>query len=253
MDWYVCRNHNLARDLMVMQYTYQLRARTQAVVDTLRQLRRQFHAGRPTAAGGRRLPALLDTYTEYIRFFVPEAASLTHPSRLGELVGWAGELSLEAVPVEVSTAHLMHLERRVRQYETEALQAQAAKVGDYGDYISRTHPIAIPTSETVAPGGIYEAQLFLTSWERSAAYCTEKFSANNIELRERSQLADNWLFGWNMWANSRQYTHRIPPARPGQPDTVPAHWQGTIEATGYIRDTVLTVRVPYRIVKRPAR
>jgi hypothetical protein len=241
MGWSVCREHNMASDLAVMEQSHQLRTHAQAVADTLQRLQQQFRAGHPPTAGLRRLPALLDAYTQSIQPFVPTILPLTHPARLGELLGWAGEFSLEAAPTEAAAAHLTYLENRVRHYETEALQAQASKVGERGDYFSLTQPLAIPASELVAPGSIYEARLFLTRWGRPI-YCTEKFFANGAELRERGQ-----------WGISRQYTHLVPPARPGLPDTVPAQWQGTIQATGYTRDTVLAVRVPYLIIKRPAR
>lgn len=244
MGWYVCRERNAPRDLAVMEQSRLFCTQAQAVADTLRQLRQQFRAGSPPVAGLRRLPALLDGYTQSTQPFVPTVLSLTRPSRLGELVGWAGEFPLAAAPIEATIAHLTYLEGRVRQYETEALQAQAAKVGYHGDYFSLTQLLAIPASELVAPGSIYEAKLFLTRWEHYG-YCTETFFVDGAELRAQS-----------LRAGGRQYTRRIPPARPGQParpDTLPAQWQGTIRATGYIHDTVLTVRVPYLIIKRPAR
>nr|GFD52722.1 hypothetical protein [Tanacetum cinerariifolium] len=93
---------------------------------------------------------------------------------------------------------------------------------------------AIPASETVAPGAVYQAQLMLLL---STSTSRAQFSADGREL----PIAPDFRHA--------AVHFKIPAARSGQPDTVRATWHGHIRLPRADGDTVLETTVPYLIVK----
>lgn len=239
MKWYVCRNHNQASDHHVLANTQQIHARIQALVDTLHQVRQQLQAGRQPVAALRRLPALLND--NQLQRIAPDTPLPIQPFLPVSTAGWLG-IWLDAEPVPAALASLTYLENQVQRYGHKALADQAQKVGESGDYFYITQLVALPTSEVVPAGGLYEARLFLADWNQLPLnwhpYCVEQFLANGADLT-RSRRSH--------WGG--QVTIAVPARQPGQPDTLRRQWQGRIRATGYYHDTVVQVTVPYLVAQ----
>jgi hypothetical protein len=139
------------------------------------------------------------------------------------------------LPPPAALAILTHLEAQLRRYEAQALQTQAEKMGSNYDGFDRIAPLAVPAAETVAPSGIYEARLFLAQLGHRDR-CNMEMTANGQPLTQPNGLG-------------MQVQFAVPARRPGQPDTVRAHWRGTIRGLLLPADTVLQLAVPYLIVQ----
>lgn len=230
----VHKHRNQANDMAVLQQTKEIASRTKALLDTLHQLRRSWQvAGHRTEL--RQLPAQLDQYVAFLQTFTPNAPLLNHKSAQTEAVGWLGEFDTAREPRPAALALLTKFEAQVRQMESEALMNQAQKVGSGCDLcFDRIGAAAVPASETVAPGAVYQARLLLivgTSTGRA------QFSANGREVPVDPATGQ---------ATVRL---KVPAAHPGQPDTVRAQWHGCIQLPWAAGDTVLETTVPYFIVK----
>jgi hypothetical protein len=220
----VSQNRAIASDVAVLRQAQQIRARTQALLDTLHQLRL---TGPASSQLRRHLPASLTHYTLFIRHFLPNIAPIGLPTAPGESPSWA------ALPAPAGLAFLTKLETEIRQAETEALTKQALKVvNEYGyDHVGA---LAVPASATVAAGAVYQAHLLLVL-AGSGKYLP--FSA------EGQALPLDPATGYGL------VRLQVPAARPGQPDTVRAEWRGQVQLPGVTGDTLLRVQVPYLIVK----
>lgn len=232
---YVCLNYSQPADLVVLNQTRQIQARTQALVDTVNLLRRQLRRSPANADLTNSLPAQLYLYTTFIQQYASEAALLTRPSAATALEGWFGQIELTGLPLPAALAALRQLEARLRQYEARALQTQAEKMSGNWDGFDSIHILAVPTTESVAPGGDYQARLFLAQFGHQDL-CNMEMTANGVSLTQPS-------------GPGMQVQVAVPTARPGQPDTVRAQWRGTIRGPLFPRDTVLQLDVPYLIVQ----
>ncbi|MGI4870302.1 MAG: hypothetical protein ACRYFX_03880 [Janthinobacterium lividum] len=235
----VCRcGHPSPADSTVLAEAQQIRARTQAVLDTLQRARRQLQATGYSVAA-QRLPAQFTWYGAYLLRFAPDAPILAHPSARLADSGWLWQFDVQQEPKPAALALLTRLETQIRQGEIMALEQQAAREG-YGccdlcfDVI---RPVAVPVSATVAPGGDYQARLFF-ALQHPRSFCSADLFANGRLLTQTGR-------------QGRLVSFTVPAARPGQPDTVRAEWQGTIRFSSGLADTVLNVSVPYLIVKPP--
>ncbi|MGI4865798.1 MAG: hypothetical protein ACRYFZ_17880 [Janthinobacterium lividum] len=228
----VSKNHNQAHDMAVFQQAQQIQDSTQLLLAKLHQLRQlwQSTANKPETGT---LPAQVDRYASFIQQFVLEMPSLTKSSAQTATVGWLGEFDMATEPQPARLAQLTKLETQVRQEAVEALESQARKVGSECICFDKIAAFAMPTSETVAPGALYEAQLVLM---KAASSLRPTMSAD-----EQALLVDP--------AGQGLVRLRVPRLRPGQPDTVRAQWHGLVRLRGHTADTMLAVTVPYFIVK----
>jgi len=228
----VRKNHNQAHDMAVLQQVQQIQDSTQLLLARLHQLRQlwQSTASQPEIDA---LPAQIDRYVDFIRQFVPEIPPLTKPSAQTATVGWLGEFDMATEPQPARLAQLTKLEAQIQQEAAEALESQANKVGSECICFDKIAAFAVPTSRTVAPGALYEAQLMLI---KAASSLRPTMSAD-----EQALPVDP--------AGQGLVRLRVPRLRPGQPDTVRARWHGLVRLRGRTADTVLAVTVPYFIVK----
>lgn len=233
----VRKNYNQAKDMAVLQQAKRIQNRTQALLDTLHQLRQSWQvAGHHTELG--QFPAQLDQYVVFLQPYAPDVSLLNHQSGRTKAVGWLGEFDTAREPKLATLALLTKLETQIRQVEWEALMYQAQKIGTTADSFEKIGAFAAHTSEIVSPGSVYQAQLILAIayWNRRP-----QFSANGRKLPINS-------------ATGQAMVHfNIPTPRPGQPDTVRATWHGRIQLPWADGDTVLETTVPYFIVKLPHR
>lgn len=231
----VCRNYNQARDIDVLNQSRQVLFRTQTLADTLRALRGQLQAGSSTISTPE-LVRHLDHYSEFIRAYAPSAFHLTRQFPGAPDPGWLNRFYVEQVPPEATWATLTKLEALIRRNEADALSFLAQKIGTRCMFFTRINAQAVPASETVAAGGEYQARLFLTEaipLNRS----TMQLTANGRSVPMDAEDAVGHV------------AFSIPPAAPGQPDTVRASWHGTVRAQVCPADTFFTVDVLYFIVK----
>jgi hypothetical protein len=228
----VRKNHNQAHDMAVLQQAQQIQDSTQLLLAKLHQVRRACQSiDNKTETSA--LPAQIDRYADFIRQFVPEIPPLTKPSAQTTSVGWLGEFDMATEPQPARLAQLTKLETQVRQVASQALDSQASKVGSECICFDKIAAFAVPTSETVAPGTLYEAQLLLM---KAASSLRPTMSADEQALPVNA-------------AGQGLVRLRVPRLRPGQPDTVRARWHGLVRLRGHTTDTVLAVTVPYFIVK----
>lgn len=229
----VCLNHNWGPDAQVLTQAQQIQARTRALLDTVGLLRRQLQSGGEPFDLASPLAAQLDRYTAFMQRYASQNAGLLRlpPMQAGH---WD---QLDDLPLPAAVAALSQLDAWLRRSEAQTLLTQAEKLGVKGLYFDRIEPLAVPISETVAPGGIYQAQLFLAQASHRD-FCNLEMTANGVPLTQPS-------------APGMQFA--VPARRPGQPHTVRAHWHGTIRAILFPPDTVLQLDVPYLIVQRPTR
>ncbi|MDO7852642.1 hypothetical protein [Hymenobacter convexus] len=231
----VCRNQNQTRDLAVLHQSQQILARTQTLSDTLRALGRQRYDQSQTIVTPE-LEHYLDRYTEFIRAYVPSTHTLTREFPGAPDPGWLNRVYFQHMPPAARRATLTKLEAMARRSASAALSQEAQKIGSCCWCFSRISAQAVAASETVAPGSEYQARLFLGE-AIPLNPSTMEFTANSRRLPVdlRQALA--------------QVAIPVPPAAPGQPDTVRARWHGTIRARICPTDTVFEVDVPYIIVK----
>jgi hypothetical protein len=242
----VSKYQNQARDVAVLKESQQILSRAKSITDTLHRFQQALRAAVHEAPAGalhhpgassqpgsitpQQLARQLDRYTAFIRPFIPGAPALTQDGF--DETPW---LYADHAPVAAALARLTRLETLVRRQATDALNNQAQKVG-YPCGFDKIGAIAVASSNIVAPGATYEAQLFLT---QSAT------SLRPIMIAEGKDL--------DVQPDGRgEVKFRVPPLRPGQPDTVRAQWQGIIQVKMGLGDTTFHVTVPYFIVKHPA-
>ncbi|MGI4761625.1 MAG: hypothetical protein ACRYF0_13020 [Janthinobacterium lividum] len=234
---YVCLNHSQPADLAVLNQTQQIQARTQGLVDTVNLLRQQLRSAPASAYLTNALSAQLDRYTAFIQRYASETVLLTRPSAATAPEGWFGQVELIELPLPAVRAALGQLEARLRRWEARALQTQAEKMSSNWDGFDTIHVLAVPTTESVAPGGDYQARLFLAQFGHQDL-CNMEMTANSVPLTQPS-------------GPGMQVQFAVPARQPGQPDTVRAYWRGTIRGGLFPSDTVLQLDVPYFIVQRP--
>ncbi|MBO2011143.1 hypothetical protein [Hymenobacter negativus] len=245
----VSKNQNQVRDVVVLKESQQILSRAKYIVDTLHLFQQALRAAaHETSAGALHRPDVatqpgqiteeqltrqLDQYTAFIRIFIPEVPALTQAGP--EETTW---FYAEHAPIASALASLTRLEAQVRHQTAEALNRQAQKVGSGCCMcFDKIGAIAVAASNTVAPGGNYKAQLFLT---QAASSLRPIMSAEGKAIAVQPN-------GWGL------VEIQVPPLQPNQPDTVRAHWRGLIQVRTSTSDTTFQVNVPYSIVKQPAR
>lgn len=251
----ICRavnaNRFQPRDVAVLEAAQHIQARTTSLVDTLHTLQTLLLPDASRATSGKLpqrpvdspelafknwLPAALDRYTGYISQYVPGSASLTQPARGLFRTESFTQLYQKGVPPLAALAVLTRLEAQLRRYEAEALANQAMRVGTSCGF-TKTGPLAVATANVVAPGAMYEAQLFITEASGSGNM-TQMWADGKPLPRTSGSLGGQGVVEF-----------RVPPARPGQPDTTKTVWHGTIRAMSCLADTTWHLSVPYFIVK----
>ena len=235
----VCRNRTHAADVAVLAQAQTIRTRTQTLLDTIILVHRQLRTTSADCDLPSSLAAHFNRYAAFTRHYVPERIPFA-PASTGAVVPRKSEqMRWGKLPLPVALAALTQFEAQLRHYETQALQTQAEKVGSNYDGFDRIFPLAVPTTETVLPGGIYQARLFFAQsshWD----LCNMEMAANGVPLAQRNGLG-------------MQVQFAVPARRPGQPDTVRAQWHGTVRGLLFPADTTLRLDVPYLIVVPPTR
>jgi hypothetical protein len=222
----VRENRNLPMDVFVLQQAQELQGRTKAVLDTLHQLRQAWQAANHRQEL-RQLPAQLDQYVSFIQKFLPDV-----PAQL-KSASWLADFDTAAESKPTALAFLTSIETQVQQFAAEALMFHAQKVGRMGDSFIKIGAVGIPASEMVAPGEMYQAQLFLGSSSSGRIH----FSADGKELPL-------------IYTTNRGLVRvKVPSTRPGQYDTMQAQWHGCMKTRWNAADTVLEITVPYFIVR----
>lgn len=233
----VSDNRYQSRDMHVLRLGQGITQRSHSLTDTLQQVRKQLRqAAGESVAGPLQHPASvikpdvtqnmqlirqLDRYQAFIRSYVPNFEMAD-----------AAWLTAEKPPLAAALARLTDLETQVRLVASEALQYQAAKIGGSCGF-DVIRPMSIDKSFTVAPGAVYEATLFMT---HSIDRFKLSMSANGKPLAMQPN-GDGLV------------EFRVPPLRPGQPDTVRAQWRGAVRVSTFSHDTTWHLTVPYLIVK----
>lgn len=230
----VARNRNQAADARVAQQAQHIFSTTQALIDTLQQLRKGWPAtGSPAALN--RLKTQASQYAGFLQLYVPESSVLTDSTQASKQLGGLAGLDLQQIPSPAIGAALTRLETQVWQVAAEALEKQAEKIGSGCDLcFDKIGAYAAPVSDIVEPGALYEARLMLSTSGGVKMY----MRANARELEVDPRL------------NQGLVSFRVPAAYPGQPDTARAQWRGQIRYNASGTDTMQQLTVPYYIVKR---
>ncbi|MDO7873902.1 hypothetical protein Q5H93_04090 [Hymenobacter sp. ASUV-10] len=257
----VCQNKNMARDMVILRQSELILTRTQIVIDSIQRVRQQLLAAtdnlhgeelrHPDAAGAvaellrngtaKRLQQQLDSYVTFIKDFVPDAASPTQPlpgwQKPGRNDNWFGRFYFENTSTAAALANLTRFEAMLRQYESDALQVLAAKVGSSWMVFDKIGAVAVPAAATVPPGAMYHAKLMLATAAHGIRF--QSVRANGQEGTINQMTGQGFI------------SFRVPAWQPGQPDTVRAQWQGelTTKGQGCGSDTTWRLTVPYLIVK----
>jgi hypothetical protein len=236
----VIKNNNQPADLALLRRAEALQASTKYLVEALRttgdHLRRATgnkeaqplqHPGTAIGAAmapgtphwqalGRRLASYADTLRQF-GLWQTQAAPLQATT------------FADNTPVAEALADLTRLESEILACQTHALQSLGKGVGA-SRWVSHPLAIATATSNVVAPGDTYRAELGLVGY----------FSANEVKM----QLTCNGR-PVPIAPNGTGLVSFRAPTRPG-----PATWTGTIRLNQYGRDTTFRVTVPYRVARR---
>jgi hypothetical protein len=246
----VARNGYHPRDVAVLKQSEQILGRSRSLADTLRQWQRALRAGAHEPASGalqhpqaatplasaraEQLAQALNRYSRFIQAYVPSAPILAPPASPRPETTW---LYREGAPLAAALSSLTRLEAETHRLAQDALTQQAQKIGSCCIFFDKIGALAVAVSNTVAPGGIYEARLFMT---HSASGHIPKMSVEGRPVPVGYDGRGTVEF-------------RVPPLRPGQPDTVRTHWRGLITVRSYPADSTIPLDVPYSIVKPRSR
>jgi hypothetical protein len=249
IGYYTCLNRNLVRDAHLRLASKQIQARTQSLTDTLHALQRQLRVASGERAGGPlRAPnqdvsidigtsaLLLKHLGRYANFLQPPSSPLPRPTAGISDTAWVKSFFSKRWPLSATVAALTQLEALVQREGASALQFQAGQSGRIVDWYDTVKALAVAESETVAPGAVYKARLFLI--DTRLHYCLMT-SANGQPFESSSQI-----------------TFLVPSQPPTGPAIVRAQWQGIIQALAYpevkpyAADSTWQLDVPYFIVKR---
>lgn len=225
----ICLMNNQPRDLPILRRSERLRAHTQALLDTLQALRQQAQPSSSQPAQTLHLAKQLDAYCTSVK--IP--LLLNQPSTTQMLRALQG-------PPASRAAALTYFGLLLRRGEVAALTREAIKASSNYDGFDVIRPLAVPAAITVAPGTEYRAQLLL-AWLGRATSCSmqpvAEVNGGSISARAGQPLPVSF---------------RILAAKASQPDTVRTQWQGLVRLRRHPADTVLSIAVPYLIVRRTA-
>jgi len=262
----VAKNRNQASDMAVLKTSEDIREKTKAMVAHLQEVRDKLVTATEnskgkndyknmsaedkvaiTMLGGKQnglaypMQKQLNDYSAYIKQYVPDALPLALDAKSDDRIAKNSEqknksfaeLNFENTPLVAALAVLSQKETEVLKYQSDALQAQANKVGAKTLVFDKLGAFASAESNTVAAGTKYKADLFLTA------------SASN--LRPTMTYNGSPLSVGPDGHGKVEFT-----ARPGGFDAsgnAKASWTGTIALKGSGRDTTFRVTVPYTITK----
>jgi hypothetical protein len=237
----VQKNYNQSKEVALLAAAQRLNGRADSLTQTLRGLAEELHrlAGRsntpvPTPAQLANTNAvaqlLLSDGSAYrgLHRRLKEyraAVQALNPASTGSLP----EPSFAGLPLAAALADLSQLESEVRTMELNTLHYLSQKVGAK-TLRRRLAAFSTAASGTVAPGSIYQAQLFLGS------ILDLRFTPMQMGCNGRPVPVDS---------NHVGQVRFVAPRLPG-----PAAWTGTIRLKANSRDTTFQVRVPYRVVRR---
>ena len=262
----VVKNRNQPRDVAVLKASEEIRAKTKETVEYLRDVRDKLVTAAGNAKGSNEykdvsaedkvamtmlgasrnglaypLKDKLNSYSEYIRQYVPGAAPLALDPKDDKMVTEKeqkgknfAELNFENTPLVAALAVLSQKETEVLKYEADALQKQAEKVGAKTIVFDKIGAFASAESNTVAAGTKYKAELFLTAF---ATGLRPTMTLNGSPLSVDQSTGHGKV----------EFT-----ARPGSFDkdgNAKASWNGTVRVNTNGRDTTFKVLVPYTITK----
>ncbi len=262
----VAKNRNQAADIAVLKASEDIRTKTKETIAYLREVRDKLVTATENAKGTNAykdmsaedkvavtmlgssrnglaypLQTKLNSYSDYIKQYVPDAAPLALDARNDKMIvdeeqkskNFA-ELNFENTPLVAALAVLSQKETQVLEYEADALQKQAEKVGAKTIVFDKIGAFASAESNTVAAGTKYKAQLFLTA---SASGLRPTMTLNGSPLPVDAATQRGKV----------EFT-----ARPGAFDkdgNAKASWNGTIRVNTNGRDTTFKVNVPYTVTK----
>ncbi|UOR04438.1 gliding motility protein GldM [Hymenobacter aerilatus] len=260
------KNRNQASDLAVLKQSEEIRERSKAMVAYLNDIRDKLVTATENKKGQNSynnmdandkvantmlgqnknglaypLKGKLNEYANYIKGFVPGATPLALDAKEDPLTAADpaqktkdfAELNFEKTPLVAALAVLSQKEAEVLKYESDALAAQAAKVGGTTIVFDKVGAFASAESNTVAAGTKYKAEMFLTA---SASGLKPSMTLNGSPL--------------SVDANGRgkiEFT-----ATPGGFDAAgnaKKSWSGAIRFKQNGRDTTFKVTVPYTVTK----
>jgi gliding motility-associated protein GldM len=262
----VAKNRNQAADIAVLKASEEIRNQTKATVAYLRDVRDKLVTSTENAKGTNAykdmsaedkvaitmlgasrnglaypLQTKLNEYSSFIKQYVPDAEPLALDAKVDKMVTDPeqknknfAELNFENTPLVAALAVLSQKETQVLEYEADALQKQAEKVGAKTIVFDKIGAFASAESNTVAAGTKYKAQLFLTA---SASGLRPTMTLNGSPLPVDAATQRGKV----------EFT-----ARPGAFDkdgNAKASWNGTIRVNTNGRDTTFKVNVPYTITK----
>ena len=268
----VVKNRNAAKDLEVLKQSQEIRAKTKAMVDYLRTVRTKLVTGTgnqagatdykdpdannkvmPIMIGGKKnglaypLKTELNKYSDYMKQFLPGAAPLALDGRQDERITKSkettthdqrnkdfAELNFENTPLVAALAVLSQKETEVLKYQSDALDAQARKVGAEILVFDKLGAFASAESQTVAAGTKYKAELFMTA---AATGLKQDMSSSMGAVPVDPKTNHGKI----------EFT-----ARPGAFDkdgNAKASWTGKIKINRNGHDTTFVVNVPYTVTK----
>ena len=262
----VTKNRSQKADIAVLKSSEEIRAKTKETIAYLRDLRDKLVVATGnnkgsneyknvsaedkvaiTMLGGKRnglaypLKDKLNSYSDFIRQYVTGAAPLALDAKDDKMVTEKdqknksfAELNFENTPLVAALAVLSQKETEVLEYEADALQKQAEKVGAKTIVFDKIGAFASAESNTVAAGTKYKAELFLTA---SATGLRPTMTLNGSPLAVDQSTQRGKV----------EFT-----ARPGAFDkegNAQASWSGTVRVNTNGRDTTFKVLTKYTITK----
>lgn len=263
------KNHNQASDLKVLQESQAIRDKTKDMLAYLSDVRDKLVTATENkkgtneyanmsaedkvaitmiGAGDKRqglaypMKSKLNEYSNFIKQYVPGAMQLgldaKDDSRILEPSQKKkdfAELNFENTPLVAALAVLSQKETEVLKYESDALAAQAAKVGAKNIVFDKLAAFASAESQTVAAGTKYKAELFITATATGLKQIMSS-SVGPVPVDPKTNRG------------KVEFT-----ARPGAFDkdgNAKASWTGSIRIPGNGgRDTTFKVVVPYTVTK----
>lgn len=171
----VDKNRNQVRDVMVLTQSQEIIDRCDSLTRWLQQAQQMLrveaneprsgalhHPGAATIltpSRAARLAQALNGYSDFIRTYVPGTPALAPKAAARSGTTW---LYPDGAPLAAALVSLTRLQAETRRLATEALQRQAEKVGSGCCMcFNKIGAVAVAASNTVAPGALYEAKLFM--------------------------------------------------------------------------------------------
>ncbi|MBF9220397.1 hypothetical protein [Hymenobacter ruricola] len=243
INYYTHLNNNRPQDQAILAAGQQMLQRTQSLTDTLQALQRNLRLAPGAGQNGRmddgtvaRLAKQLVSYS-VLTYSSATAGPLIATLRSFARANRFADFSTRRLPIQATLAGLTRLETLVWRAGSAKLNDLAQKSGRSIDWYDPIRAFATAESETVAPGQVYQARLFLM--DNNLHYYYTNVSVNGQTL---APSFEGSLLTFRVPANS---VGRVPRQ---------AQWRGAIralanpEARPYATDSVWQLTVPYFIV-----